>query len=929
MSITKDVNGVIQYTQRLDTWENNLTAVDPSAQFRVAGDIDVTKQLGFDTNDQARDTTVILKTGSTTTTNIVITLPSTSGTLSYGGGGGSTPSFSTIQTPLGTSPVATSSLDVLTLASGTHVTITGNAGTDTVTFATDATDQNTASTIMARDASKKVSISTLRDNANVDQIFLSTDTFILTNAIVQSPLATTQNLIVRNTGASVGVVTPGSHNLFVGIAQGGGVISGDTNFNGGIVAGSVNSGGTIQGGGEGTVIAGQVSGSNIMQSTSPGCVVTGTVAGSSTGCQILGGAGGGFVHGTVDSSATGGVIKNSEFGASVFGLVGSSSVNGSVESAGISSVVMGGVFGTDAVVKASGILSVAIGEAREGGHLFSSGEASLAIGRAIDTGTLEATGDASFAHGSAESGGIVRASGTGSFINGYVTAATAEMRAESEGSAVFGYSENGIARAYNTGATAFVRMSGGEARASGEGCFLFTSTDCDATSYVETSGEASSAFIKLDGTGSVAESTSNGSYIAGKVNSATMRATNDGTQATGVAADGAIIQASGTAANAGGYANGSGAMIKASGDGSFCRVSAQNGEAHADGAGSITMGFAGDTGILNNIGDAAIIMGLAQGSSGGSPSTITASNEGAIVLGSALTGGALNGTGGGAIVLGRATGEGSVTAGNTSSVAIGFAQDHATIFSNGSGSFCQGAAVNTDSTILANQSGSSAMGFASSGGQIQSTSTGSRASGTSTNSGALIEAVNDGATAQGAVFAAGGAGFNKISAGGVGSFCSGTDISGDIIATGRASALLGSGLNDTGNDFTMMLGTGMVADESGFYAGTGGIQFKVGASKGADVRTAFNVKTVTSSTNISLGLAVFYVATGTTATFTLPAIAGLTGRQYIVKNRGSGTLTMTPTDTNTIYDTAAVNTLAVLAGESRTFINDGTYWSVV
>jgi hypothetical protein len=51
------------------------------------------------------------------------------------GGGGTTNSFETIATPSGTSPVADSSTDTLTLSAGAGLTITGNSTTDTITFA--------------------------------------------------------------------------------------------------------------------------------------------------------------------------------------------------------------------------------------------------------------------------------------------------------------------------------------------------------------------------------------------------------------------------------------------------------------------------------------------------------------------------------------------------------------------------------------------------------------------------------------------------------------------------------------------------------------------------------------------------------------------------------------------------------------------------
>jgi hypothetical protein len=106
----------------------------PSSQFGIGGDKVSTKELTIDTNDQPPQTKVILQGNSATAGEITVVLPSTSGTLSYGG---TTNAFETIQTPLGTSPVATSAFDVLTMSSGSGITITGNAATDTITYAID------------------------------------------------------------------------------------------------------------------------------------------------------------------------------------------------------------------------------------------------------------------------------------------------------------------------------------------------------------------------------------------------------------------------------------------------------------------------------------------------------------------------------------------------------------------------------------------------------------------------------------------------------------------------------------------------------------------------------------------------------------------------------------------------------------------------
>lgn len=75
-----------------------------------------------------------------------------------------------------------------------------------------------------------------------------------------------------------------------------------------------------------------------------------------------------------------------------------------------------------------------------------------------------------------------------------------------------------------------------------------------------------------------------------------------------------------------------------------------------------------------------------------------------------------------------------------------------------------------------------------------------------------------------------------------------------------------------------------------------------------------------------------YTFTGTTSTWTLPAIAaGTTGRQnaIFIKNAGSGTITLnTNASANVLYYTSLTNTLSVLAGESYIITPDGTQLNV-
>ncbi len=86
MPIQKDVNNVIQYTKRKDTWEADLTGVVAGSQFSVAGDADVLKQIGFDPNTLPTNTVITVNGNPSTSGNITVTLPATSGTISVVGG---------------------------------------------------------------------------------------------------------------------------------------------------------------------------------------------------------------------------------------------------------------------------------------------------------------------------------------------------------------------------------------------------------------------------------------------------------------------------------------------------------------------------------------------------------------------------------------------------------------------------------------------------------------------------------------------------------------------------------------------------------------------------------------------------------------------------------------------------------------------------
>jgi hypothetical protein len=89
------------------------------------------------------------------------------------------------------------------------------------------------------------------------------------------------------------------------------------------------------------------------------------------------------------------------------------------------------------------------------------------------------------------------------------------------------------------------------------------------------------------------------------------------------------------------------------------------------------------------------------------------------------------------------------------------------------------------------------------------------------------------------------------------------------------------------------------------------------------------IKVTTSAAGtLLIGNSQSYIFTGTTTTWTLPAVASTTGVIYYIKNRGSGAITLNAdSGNNEIYDTSAVNTITVNAGAAIILISDGTYFN--
>lgn len=97
------------------------------------------------------------------------------------------------------------------------------------------------------------------------------------------------------------------------------------------------------------------------------------------------------------------------------------------------------------------------------------------------------------------------------------------------------------------------------------------------------------------------------------------------------------------------------------------------------------------------------------------------------------------------------------------------------------------------------------------------------------------------------------------------------------------------------------------------------------------VPVKYSVITSSAATlSLTSNTASVYVFTGSTTTWTLPTVSGNTGREIIIKNRGSGNITLNSNaGGNDIYNTSAANTISVTPGSSLVLINDGTYYLVI
>jgi hypothetical protein len=403
--------------------------------------------------------------------------------------------------------------------------------------------------------------------------------------ILESALATVQNLIVRNSSGNVFSSTLASHNIVAGVTDASGQVIGDANCVGSLIAASASGSSVASAGGEASLLVAYASGtSNTVASTSPGTIVSGFTAGSASGGVVAAYTPGAFVQGYIDSSSSNCTIKafDNGFGAFVKGYAQSSASNSSILGSGLGSTIFGQISGTSSVIQSPGNSSFINAFAGDGGSISSSGDLSTIFGIAIGAGSqIYATSEGSKVFGKAGDGGILGSSNTSSVVMGLSSGSGSEVTSDGEASfncsAAYGGS---IIRATNGASVVFVRADyAGYAHNDGEGAFLGGSMD-GGEMYV--SSEGSFLWARVSDSGSVASCQGDGAVLMGRVSAAS------------------TMTSSGGGSFVGGDARGAGSILGTN-DGTFTWAAVDNsGIVTNSSQGSALFGFAFDGGSVTN-----------------------------------------------------------------------------------------------------------------------------------------------------------------------------------------------------------------------------------------------------------------------------------------------------------------------------------------
>jgi len=124
-----------------------------------------------------------------------------------------------------------------------------------------------------------------------------------------------------------------------------------------------------------------------------------------------------------------------------------------------------------------------------------------------------------------------------------------------------------------------------------------------------------------------------------------------------------------------------------------------------------------------------------------------------------------------------------------------------------------------------------------------------------------------------------------------------------------------------------------------FIAEGGGISLTTVGSSGPAILAGgvLNIPTyianviVSSATTLTLATtARTYVYKGSVAaTWTMPSVSGNINKEYVIKNAGTGTLTLIAAGSDHFYDTSAIPSITLLPGDAYIISNDGTFWNLI
>lgn len=181
---TDDVYVCTDNTTGAAVWVGPLDAGAVTEAFKtisVSGQSDVVADSATDTLTLAAGTGITITTDAGTDT---VTITGTGGTV--------TESFKTISVSGQSDVVADSATDTLTLAAGSNVTITTNAGTDTITISSNQTDvTGNAGTVTVADAGGDTTTWPLLGTSQTGNLSPATDAGLTYNATTNALTATT------------------------------------------------------------------------------------------------------------------------------------------------------------------------------------------------------------------------------------------------------------------------------------------------------------------------------------------------------------------------------------------------------------------------------------------------------------------------------------------------------------------------------------------------------------------------------------------------------------------------------------------------------------------------------------------------------------------------------------------------------------------